>query len=130
MKQDRNILLVDIKKRAATVWDILCEIHPRLCAFDLPEIKLNGRMWRTAGQCFQHTRIVTLSTKFYDAGYDARMNNIILPHELIHQADYDLFGESDKKCGHGANWAMLMLQYGLEPDKLHTMNITQQGIKK
>jgi predicted SprT family Zn-dependent metalloprotease len=130
MKRDRNILLTDLKKRAAIIWEALCEIQPRLCAFDVPEIVLNGRMWRTAGQCFQATRIVSISPKFYDAGYDTRMNKIILPHELIHQADFDLFGDSDKKCGHGKNWAMLMVQYGLEPDKFHTMSITQQGTKK
>jgi hypothetical protein len=129
MKRDRNILLVDLKRRAAKIWDELCEIHPRLCGFDVPEIRLNGRMWRTAGQCFQDKRIVTISPKFYDAGFDARMNQVILPHELIHQADFDLFGDSDKKCGHGANWQMLMVQYGLEPEALHTMYITQQGVK-
>jgi predicted SprT family Zn-dependent metalloprotease len=130
MKRDRNILLLDLTKRAATIWEALAEIHPRLCGFDVPEIILNGRMWRTAGQCFQESRKVSISPKFYDAGFDARMNQIILPHELIHQADYDLFGQSEKKCGHGKNWSMLMVQYGLEPDKYHTMSITQQGTKK
>jgi predicted SprT family Zn-dependent metalloprotease len=93
-------------------------------------LQINGRMWRTAGQCFQESRKVSISPKFYDAGFDARMNQVILPHELIHQADYDLFGQSEKKCGHGKNWSMLMVQYGLEPDKYHTMQITQQGTKK
>ena len=130
MKVDRNTLTVELNKRAAIVWEALCEIHPRLVKHDVPEVRLNGRMWRCAGQCFQETRIVTLSPKFYDAGFSTRMNKIILPHELIHQADYDLFGLSEKKCGHGKNWAMLMVQYGLEPDIFHTMNVTQQGTKK
>ena len=130
MKQDRNILLADLKKRAAIIWEELCEIHPRLCAFDCPEIFLNNRMWRCAGQCFQETRRVSISSKFYDAGYATRMNKIILPHELIHQADFDLFGMGEKKCGHGKNWQMIMVQYGLEPDKFHSMTVTQQGEKK
>jgi predicted SprT family Zn-dependent metalloprotease len=130
MKRDRNILLVDLKKRAAVIWEELCEIQPRLCGFDVPEIVLNNRMWRCAGQCFQESRKVSISSKFYDAGYATRMNKIILPHELIHQADFDLFGYGEKKCGHGKNWSMLMVQYGLEPDKFHSMTITQQGTKK
>lgn len=129
MKQDRNNLLIDIEKRAAIIWETLCEIHPRLCAFDVPTIILDNRSWRTAGQCYQLARRITISSKFYVAGYSTRMNKIILPHELIHQADYDLFGASDKDCGHGTNWCMLMVQYGLEPDKYHTMDICRQGIK-
>lgn len=130
MKVDRNILLVDLKKRAAIIWEALCEIHPRLCAFDVPDIRLNGRMWRCAGQAFLESDFITISPKFYDAGYSTRMNKIILPHELIHMADYYLFGNSELKCGHGKNWQMLMIQYGLEPDKFHTMELTQQGTKK
>ena len=129
MKRDRNILLVDLKRRAALIWEELCELQPRLCAYDVPDVRLNGRMWRTAGQCFQQQRYITISPKFYDAGFDARMNQVILPHELIHQADFDLFGFGDKKCGHGTNWRNLMVQYGLEPDAYHTMSITQQGVK-
>lgn len=129
MKRDRNILLAELKTLAADVWAQLCEIHPKLCGFDVPEIKLDNRSWRNAGWCFQQTRTVSISSKFYDAGYGTRMNKIILPHELIHQADFDLFGDSDARCGHGKNWQMLMLQYGLEPDKFHSMNINQQGQK-
>lgn len=129
MKHDRNILLSELKTRAADVWAHLCEIHPKLCGFDVPEIKLDNRSWRNAGWCLQTTRAVSISSKFYDAGYGTRMNKIILPHELIHQADFDLFGDSDARCGHGRNWCMLMLQYGLEPDRFHTMDISQQGKK-
>jgi predicted SprT family Zn-dependent metalloprotease len=50
----------------------------------------------------------------------------ILPHEIIHQADFDLFGESEKNCGHGKNWVSLMLQYGLKPDFYHTMEILRK----
>lgn len=129
MKQDRNILLADIQKRAFTIWKTLRELQPKLYGFDVPTIILDNRSWRRAGSCYQLARKITISSKFYDAGYSTRMNKVILPHELIHQADYDLFGESDKVCGHGTNWCMLMVQYGLEPDKHHSMDITQQGTK-
>ena len=127
---DRGILLADLKKKAEIIWLELCEIHPTLLKFDCPEIKLNNRMWRCAGQAFQTCGYITISSKFYDAGYKTRMDKVVLPHELIHMADYYLYGESEKRCGHGMNWMMLMVQYGLEPEPLHTMNITQKGIVK
>lgn len=130
MKVDRHLLLVDLKKCATGIWNTLCELQPRLCKFDCPDVRLNGRMWRCAGQAFLESGYITISPKFYDAGFSTRMNKIILPHELIHMADWYLFGASEKKCGHGKNWVMLMIQYGLEPDVFHTMNVTQQGTKK
>ena len=105
-------------------------MQPRLVKHDCPDVRLNGRMWRCAGQAFQEHGYITISPKFYDAGYATRMNKVILPHELIHMADYYLFGYGEKSCGHGKNWLALMVQYGLEPDVFHTMHITQQGTKK
>lgn len=123
-------LNLTLNRRTNKIWGELAEIHPQLVKIDPPKIILNNRMWRTAGQCFQLERIINISTKFYVAGFAGRMNNVILPHEIIHQADFDLFGASDKRCGHGANWCMLMLQFGLEPEKYHTMNVSRNGVKK
>jgi predicted SprT family Zn-dependent metalloprotease len=53
------------------------------------------------------------------------MIDIILPHEIIHQADFNLFGESEKKCGHGKNWCAIMQTYGLSPQKYHNMEISR-----
>ncbi len=127
IKMQNHELIKNLNLRALNIWDELCEIHPRLCRFNCPEVKLNGRMWRCAGQAFQKEGYITLSTKFYNAGFSTRMNKIILPHEIIHMADYYLFGDSNKKCGHGDNWMMLMVQYGLDPEPFHTMNLNQKG---
>jgi predicted SprT family Zn-dependent metalloprotease len=51
------------------------------------------------------------------------MFTIILPHEIAHQADFDLFGESEKFCGHGVKWAEIMLQLGLPANKYHDLKI-------
>jgi predicted SprT family Zn-dependent metalloprotease len=51
------------------------------------------------------------------------MTNIILPHEIIHQADYNLFGLSEAKCGHGKKWHEIMINYGLSPDVYHSMKV-------
>ena len=109
------------------VWDTMGEIHPRILKLDPPEIYLCGRLTRTAGKCYQEKRRIHLGWKFFQHSKQYRdiMYHVILPHEIIHQIDYDLWGESDKKCGHGKNWQMLMLQYGLEPNPYHSMDLTK-----
>ena len=109
------------------IWDAMGEIHPRILKIDPPEIYLCGRLSRTAGKCYQAERKIHLGWKFfqYSNAYRGTMYFEILPHELIHQIDYDLFGDSEKNCGHGKNWQMLMLQYGLEPKKYHTMDLAK-----
>jgi len=75
--------------------------------------------------CHQDENLVRLGYKFFlhSEQYNRQMLSVILPHEIIHQADFDLFGESEKNCGHGKNWCNLMIQYGLEPKTHHTMEI-------
>jgi len=112
----------------AIIWDSLCEIYPKLCKFNPPKIKLCGRLWRTAGFCLQDERFIKLGYKFFlhSTEYQKQMVSQILPHEIIHQADFDLFGESEKNCGHGENWQNIMVQYGLKPDTHHTMEISRK----
>lgn len=104
------------------IWHNFCEVHPKLLRFDPPKIVLCNRLTRTAGKCYQGERKIHLGNKFFVKFRD-EMLHVILPHEIAHQADYDLFGESEKSCGHGKNWQMLMLQYGLEANKYHSMEL-------
>lgn len=106
------------------IWDSLCEMYPNLAKFDCPKIQLNGRLWRTAGKCYQEENFIELGTKFFNNPKNCdTMVNVILPHEIIHQADWNLFGESEKICGHGRKWLEIMVQYGLEPEPHHSMDI-------
>lgn len=117
----------EINLRARAVWDILCELRPRLRKFATPKVKFSNRFWKTAGQCQQDSRIVTLGAKFLQHPQNrAKMLQVILPHELIHQADFDLYGNSEKKCGHGKHWAKLMIEYGLDPEPYHTMKVNRK----
>jgi predicted SprT family Zn-dependent metalloprotease len=122
---DRKKLLNILNNQTLIIWDNLCEIHPRLSRYNPPIIELNGRLWRVAGLAHQESNIIELGYKFfaYSPDYANNMVKVILPHEIIHQADYNLFGLSEAKCGHGNNWKMLMLQYGLSPDIHHSMEI-------
>jgi predicted SprT family Zn-dependent metalloprotease len=127
MGMNREKLQQFLTRQTDRVWDRLCESYPRLVRYNPPAIKLNGRLWRTAGFCHQNENVVELGYKFFIASHDyyAEMIDIILPHEIIHQADFNLFGESEKKCGHGKNWCAIMQTYGLSPQKYHNMEISR-----
>ena len=122
---DRKQLTTLLNNQTRIIWDNLCELYPRLTRYNPPIIELNGYLWRNDGLCHQEDNIVELGYKFfaYSPDYANNMLKVILPHEIIHQADYNLFGLSEAKCGHGNNWKMLMLQYGLSPNIYHSMEI-------
>ena len=124
LHMDKKILTRLLKRESVMIWDSLCEIYPDLTKFDCPQIALNGRLWRTAGRCQQETNFIELGTKFFYTKKNCdTMVNVILPHEIIHQADYNLFGLSEAKCGHGKKWCEIMINYGLPADKYHSMEI-------
>ena len=109
---------------AIGLWESYCEVFPKLVKFDCPKIVLNARFTRTAGTCNQHDRIVNIGMKFFIKQENYRpMIDVILPHELAHQIDFDLFGESEKRCGHGKNWCMVMEKIGLPANKYHSLEI-------
>jgi predicted SprT family Zn-dependent metalloprotease len=120
-------LLTILQNQTNLIWDNLCEMYPPLTSFNPPIIELNGRLYRTAGRCHQEDNIIQLGTKFLTHSIEYRdiMTDIILPHEIIHQADYNLFGLSEAKCGHGKKWQEIMVNYGLEPNPYHSMEITR-----
>lgn len=122
-----NIETLQLERRAALIWGDLCELRPRLVRFNEPKITLNNRLWRVAGYCLQEENKVELGSKFlwFSLATRKTMLSVILPHEIIHQADYNLYGVSEKSCGHGKNWAKLMLEYGLPANKYHSMEITR-----
>ncbi len=122
---DKMILNKLLARESEMIWDALCEIYPALIFCDMPTVSLNGRLWRHAGFCDQEKNSVTLGYKFFKHSkkYANYMIDVILPHEIIHQADYNLFGESEKICGHGEKWCEIMVNYGLEPNPFHTMDI-------
>jgi predicted SprT family Zn-dependent metalloprotease len=122
---DTKQITARLESKTDSVWQELCLMYPKLVRAKPPTVKLNGRFWRTAGRCFQETGIIELGSKFllHSAQHRATMYSVILPHEIIHYADFVLFGESEKKCGHGVNWQKIMVQYGLEPNPYHSMDV-------
>jgi len=125
---DKKTLQNILQRHTVMIWDTLCEMYTPLVHNNEPKIELNNRMWRTAGMCFQPENRIQLATKFFLAKteYYKHMLNVILPHEIIHQADFNLYGNSEKNCGHGKNWVKIMVEYGLKPDIYHTMEIDRK----
>jgi predicted SprT family Zn-dependent metalloprotease len=125
---DKKALQTLIQRETVMIWDTLCEIYTPLVHYNEPKVELNGRFWRTAGICLQEENRIQLATKFFFAKteYYKTMLNVILPHEIIHQADFNLFGISEKNCGHGKKWCEIMVKYGLPAEKYHTMEILRK----
>ena len=125
---DKKALLKHIKLESVMIWDTLCEIYTPLVHYNEPKVELNPYFWRCAGICVQSENRIQLGYKFLKSNpeYFHTMLDVILPHEIIHQADYNLFGESEKICGHGENWQKIMLEYGLPADPYHTMEILRK----
>ena len=103
-------------------WKTLIRLYPKLCAYECPKIVLCNRLTKTAGKSYQEERRIHLANKFF-AKNEAEILAVILPHELIHQADFDLNGDSEKKCGHGKKWSAMMIKFGIPANKYHSMEL-------
>lgn len=125
---DKKALLTHLHRETVMIWDSLCELYTPLVHYNEPKLELNPYMWRTAGQCFQEQNRIQMAYKFFKANtnYFNNMMDVILPHEVIHQADYNLFGISEKNCGHGEKWREIMVNYGLPANPHHTMEILRK----
>ena len=126
---DKKALLKQLKLETVMVWDSLCELYTPLVHYNEPKIELNPYFWRCAGACFQKENRIQMAYKFFKSNTTNYhyMIDVILPHEIIHQADYNLHGESEKPCGHGLEWCIMMARYGLEPNRYHNMEISRNA---
>ena len=115
-------LIYTLEKTTDAIWSGLAESYSKLVRFDPPKIVLCNRLTRTAGKCYQEENRIHIAHKFFTRNH-AEMMRVILPHEIAHQADYNIFGLSEKNCGHGKKWAEIMLELGLEPNKYHSLEI-------
>ena len=117
-----NPKIETLEKVTDHIWAELIESYPKLVRFNAPKIVLNNRFTKTAGCNYQTLNQIDLASKFF-ARNSVQMFSSILPHEIAHQADYNLFGDSEKNCGHGVKWCEIMVNYGLDADPYHTMEI-------
>jgi len=111
-----------IRRKTDLIWNEFCISFPKLVRFNPPKIVLCNRLTKCAGKNYQTEDRIHLGNKFFANNY-ATMFAVILPHELAHQADYNLFGESEKICGHGKKWCEIMVRYGLPANIYHSMEL-------
>ena len=107
--------------KAVRVWNFFRAKYPTLPVLS-PVIVLNGRYTKCAGACVTEDRVIQLGTRFY-IKFPEIMTDIIIPHEICHQIDFDLNGWYTRKPHHGKPWQILMLQYGIPADPYHTMEL-------
>lgn len=121
---DKQTLLLKAEANARAVWQRLRALYPALTG-TCPKIVPNARLKTTAGRCFIETRVVDLSVDLL-LEYPEQMLYNTLPHELAHQAAWDLFQDP----GHGKPWKSVMIRLGLPPERCHQMTNTRWAARR
>ena len=103
-------------------WETLCLAFPKLVRYNPPIVRMNNRIYRTAGRCFVEHSTIDLSTKLL-AKHKHEMLTVILPHEIAHQADYNLNGLPKNNRWHGKTWGVIMAALDLPANPYHNMDI-------
>ena len=114
-----------LQLKANALWLSYAQILPRLAKFECPTISINNRTYRMAGKCIVGDNEIQLSGKLLAIHYD-RMLSEILPHELIHQIDYNL----NKKVwtmrnAHSTRWVEIGIKLGVSLTTYHTLEYTK-----
>ena len=104
-----------------SVWDKYLRIYPRLLKFERPIIELNPRSFRTAGICYVEENRIQLSKKLLLSRHREEMLQVVLPHEVAHQVDFNFHGLP--KRWHRESWKQIMRDYGLPPNLYHDMTL-------
>lgn len=101
---------------ANMAWSKLQTLYPKLKGKPVPTIVINNRLKTTGGRACGPDNTVELSAEMYFYNQEEYYREII-PHELIHIADWLLTGN----MGHGQTWKMIMQAYGLPGDRCHDL---------
>jgi len=117
-------LIQVLEQQVSRTWRELQELYPKLKKYNAPKVKINNRMWRTAGLAHCEIHCVEFSSKFFNR-YEFEMYREIIPHELIHVADFIINGDDPTNFWHGPMWCKMMKEYGLPPNRFHEYYINR-----
>ena len=117
-------LIQVLEQKVSRIWHELQELYPKLKKHNAPKVKINNRMWRTAGLAHCEIHCVEFSSKFFNR-YEFEMYREIIPHELIHVADFIINGDDPTNFWHGPMWCKMMQEYGLPPNRFHQYYINK-----
>ena len=122
MKTKTTPLSKIITQTRDNAWARFVVLYPQLAQFKKPKILFNNRIYRTAGRCFVEYNTIEISSKLYRV-LDNRdeIINTIIPHEIAHQVDYNLYGEPNR--WHGKTWQDIMVSFGLPANPYHSLEI-------
>jgi SprT protein len=121
---DQKTLLALAQKTVGKTWANLVRVYPGL-TLPMPTVSLNARLKTTAGRSFYTHRKIDLSTSLF-AEHPFNFVGDTIPHEVCHQAAWDLFQEK----GHGEPWRRVMIAIGVQPSRCHQMTNTTWEAQK
>jgi predicted SprT family Zn-dependent metalloprotease len=101
-----------------SVWAKFRRIYPKLNFFTAPSIEFNKRLSSTAGRCFYEQNKIDISWKLYQIDSKEILEQTV-PHEYAHQVSWNMY----KAPGHCATWKSIMVAYGLEPVRCHSIGV-------
>ena len=116
---DTKNLLTLARMSALKTWAILEKQHGSM---PFPDFALSNRFTKTAGCCYMADNRIVLGTKFL-AQFPREMFEIIIPHELCHQVDFNKNGTPKNNRWHGSTWGKIMVNYGLPADTYHHLEL-------
>jgi predicted SprT family Zn-dependent metalloprotease len=115
-----------IQTHVETLWESYAEIFPKLVRFDAPKITINNRFSVCAGLNYFETNEIQLGGKFL-LQFPKNMIEVILPHEIAHQIDFNLNGWYNRKQYHGKAWIEIMVKTGQNPNPYHSMLLKKKN---
>ncbi len=102
-------VLQDIAK---PIWNKFLGIYPQLKKFEMPVLRFDGRI-KVLAYSYYKTNVIRISKGWWINNSELFITDII-PHEIAHQIDYYLHGDSEADV-HSALWQEIMRNYGIEP---------------
>lgn len=108
--------------RYENAWAKFGNLYPQIVKTPKPLLTFSKRMTKTAGFCFVEQGEIRLASRFLDQHLD-EMLRVTLPHEIAHYVDFLLHGIPENNRWHGPKWQKIMLQYGLNPERCHYMEL-------
>lgn len=94
----------------------------------VPSVEISARLKTTAGYCFWELRKTQYSWELL-AEYPEAFRREIIPHELSHQANWDMFRPEGNGC-HDTNFRRIMQRLGLPGDTTHDMVNTKHAMRR
>ena len=121
---DNAHLLTVAQRTVAKTIRRLNKLYPQFTR-DRIDVKINNRLKTTAGRCFIEMGYIDLCPSLMRENLDEFIK-VTIPHEVAHQAAWDLFEEP----AHGKPWKLIMLALDLEPTPWHHMTTAAQRAKR